>query len=847
MTDVDNKQIEQPNQPNPTNQPEQPTAQNLAKTDLADTDLPSTTDTAIYQKLAAQLAILVSQVTSFAKLYDDGASVPFIARYRKNETGGLDDEQLRQLEQSLTAERALAAHKQKIKDRLIAQNVFNKTLALHLDEATSKLAVDDIYQPYRPQRHSLAYKARLAGLDKIAEQVLAGADIEMALADFVPVSSVNDDNGEPIAVDYATKEQQMAGVSAVILDMWATHLDWLDKLRQVFNATAVLHSSVYDDKKEVGEKFRDYFDHNESFAKLSSHRLLAMLRGRQQNILKLDVIGDNERAIAVLEREIDARYGDNAFLKQLGKKLWQDKWQSQLAHRLLTEHHLKAQNEAIAIFANNLEHLLMTAPAGRRVILGVDPGYRHGIKMAVIDDMGDVLATDTVYPFTDSSQDNAKAVIVALIQAHKVDLVAIGNGTASRETKALIDALIVDNALSAQSVVVSEAGASVYSASEIASSELPDLDVSLRGAVSIARRLQDPLSELVKVPPKTIGVGQYQHDVNQSELEDMLAKVTEDCVNKVGVDVNTASPSILAYIAGLNKNVAEQIVNYRRENGAFNNRDELKNVPRLGAKTFEQAAGFLRIKTGNEPLDSTGVHPESYAIIYDKLALHNLPVNEAIGNGDVAAKLLENVAPLSKEYLAIKELTKDSHDPRGVFRTVVFAEGINSVDDLSVGMVLEGVVTNVTAFGCFVDIGVHQDGLVHISELKDGFVASPSDVVKPYDIVKVRVIGVDVPRSRISLSIRQATADQAKQTDGIDSNIKPSNDRPNAKNADNQKTPDKTAKSHRPQSDKRSKTLHNTTKTNAQSSNKQSPNNKPKEKQIGSLGLLLQQMGVGKN
>ncbi len=735
-------------------------------------------NTAIYQKLASELGVGVLQVQNFAELYDDGASVPFIARYRKDKTGGLDDTQLRQLEKSLVYERELEKKRHKTKELLATQNVLNDELIERINQAVSKLELDEIYAPYRPRRRSLSAKATLAGLDVCAKQLLAGASVERALADYQPVDFIVDDTGEQVAVDYSTKELQIAGMSAIIIDEWATHLELLDKVRLAFNATAMIESSLIDESKaDVGEKFKDYFEHSEPFAKVTSHRLLAMLRGRDQEILTIKIVGEDTPMIDMMTQTLAVSGTDERaqVLQSCVKKLWQDKWRPQIEHRLLTEHHLKAQSEAIEIFATNLHHLLMTAPAGRQVILGADPGYKNGVKMAVIDTTGDVLATKTIYPF--GSEDKLAQIrqeIAQLIATHQVSLVAIGNGTASRETEELMKQTIKEYELKARALVISEAGASVYSASELASSELPELDVSLRGAVSIARRLQDPLSELVKVEPKAIGVGQYQHDVNQSELESSLDKVTEDCVNAVGVDVNTASPSILAYIAGLNKNVAEQIVKYRRANGEFSNRDELKRVPRLGVKTFEQAAGFLRIKSGDEPLDATGVHPESYGLVYEILARHHILVQDAIGNAKLVDTLMTGIAPLTPEALALAELAKSRHDPRGEFRTATFRDDVNSIKDLQVGMVLEGVVTNVTGFGCFVDVGVHQDGLVHISELSDDFVENPSDVVKPFDIVKVRVISVDEARGRIGFSMKtkEIKGDGAK--DGYQSTDKPS-------------------------------------------------------------------------
>ncbi|MDO4249921.1 MAG: Tex family protein [Moraxella sp.] len=724
---------------------------------------PITTHQAIYDKLATQLAIGNQQVRAFAELYDDGASVPFIARYRKDKTGGLDDDMLRKLENALVHERELQARRLKVLELLTNQNALTDELAKRIEEATSKIALDEIYQPYRPKRKSLATKATLAGLKPYAEAILAGAMPSNALQSYEPVTQVKDDTGESFEVDYSTTELQLAGVQAIILDVWATQLELLDKVRLGFNQTAMIESRlVGEEKREAGEKFKDYFEHNEPFAKLSAHRLLAMLRGRQQNVLVLSVAGEDAPFVAQMQAALGAEGADERamFLQTCVKKLWQDKWRPQIEHRLLTERRLSAESDAIEVFAKNLHHLLMAAPAGQKVILGVDPGIRHGVKMAVIDATGDVLATQTVYPFTGGAEAvaHAKEVIAGLITEHQVELVAIGNGTASRESDALVKEVLKEHKLSATALVVSEAGASVYSASELASSELGELDVSLRGAVSIARRLQDPLSELVKVEPKAIGVGQYQHDVNQSELENSLNKVTEDCVNAVGVDVNTASPAILAHIAGLNKNVAQQIVNYRREHGAFASRDALKQVPRLGAKTFEQAAGFLRIKSGSEPLDATGVHPESYELVYNLLNKHDLKLGDVLGNQAMIDKLSVGVEALSVTANVLSELAKPAHDPRGNFVTAKFRDDVNSISDLAIGMELEGVVTNVTAFGCFVDVGVHQDGLVHISEMSDGFVDNPSDVVKPSDVVTVRVISVDEARGRIGFSMKKHPA-----------------------------------------------------------------------------------------
>lgn len=716
----------------------------------------------IYQTLAVAHHIKIGQVHAFARLFDEGASVPFIARYRKEETGGLDDVVLRSLEKALVFERDLAQYRQKTRELLAAQNALTDELLERIVHATSKLELDEIYQPYRPRRRSVAGRARLAGLEPIALEILAGKDPKSALDGFSCPAVLTDEAGESFDADFHEYDKQLNGVQAIILDIWATSLELLDKVRISFNKTASIRSELIDeDKKEMGEKFKDYFAYCEPFAKLSNHRLLAMLRGRQQDVLVLHVEGEDVPNVEAICRHfnIDKDAANGEFLSETAQKLWLTKWRPQIEHRLLTERRTDAQTHAIGVFAENLKHLLMAAPAGRKVILGVDPGFRNGVKMAVIDATGEVLATDTVYPFEPKNQqEQACETIAKLIEVYRVELVAIGNGTASRESEALVKSVIHKHHLKAKTVVVSEAGASVYSASEIASCELSGLDVSLRGAVSIARRLQDPLSELVKVEPKAIGVGQYQHDVNQSELENSLDKVTEDCVNAVGVDVNTASPAILAHIAGLNKNVAQQIVNYRRNNGVFKNREELKNVPRLGVKTFEQAAGFLRIKDGTEPLDATGVHPESYGLVYEILRQANKSLDDVLGNDKAIRTLKGNATDYSQLATALNELAKPAHDPRGEFKTANFCDTVNEIKDLSIGMILEGVVTNVTTFGCFVDIGVHQDGLVHISELSDDFVANPAEVVKPQDIVKVQVLSVDEARKRIGLSMKTQKA-----------------------------------------------------------------------------------------
>jgi uncharacterized protein len=578
-----------------------------------------------------------------------------------------------------------------------------------------------------------------------------------------------------------------------------------------------------------------------------------MLRGRQENVLGLKIEGEDapfiEKIISHFDVDAKAPAARREFLAEAAGSLWKDKWRPHIEHRLLTEKRLTAEADAIEVFANNLQHLLMSAPAGRKVILGVDPGIRHGVKMAIVDAQGHVMLDSedkpvvaTVYPFApDNKMEEAKTVIDELLSTYHVDLVAIGNGTASRETDAMIKEILAANdALTAKAVIVNESGASVYSASELASDELANLDVSVRGAVSIARRLQDPLSELVKVDPKAIGVGQYQHDVNQNQLADSLDKVTQDSVNAVGVDVNTASPAILAHIAGLNRNVAQQIVTYRKEHGAFDSRESLKNVPRLGTKTFEQAAGFLRVHGGSNPLDATGVHPESYALVDSLLAQAGKPLPEVISNDGVLNAIDTTALVAHDDNISvtaiIEELAKPARDPRPEFKTANFRDDVNSIKDLSEGMTLEGVVTNVTAFGCFVDVGVHQDGLVHISQMANDFVADPMNRVKPGDIVSVRVISIDEKRGRIGFSMKPEAEKSARPAAKASA--------ASAGNEDNSRS-----RSNRPATDKRQ------SKPRGKAQDKDSANHRSKapraEKaeapsKMGTLGALLKEAGVTK-
>lgn len=826
--------------------------------------LDATTHANIHDKLARALGIKTAQVNAFVKLYDEGATVPFIARYRKEKTQNLDDAQLRALEKSLNYERDMATRRLKITELLSTQGNLTDELQTRIDNATSKLELEDIYLPYRPRRRSPAAKARAAGLDAVAQAVLTQEITPTeALADYQVQSSITDDSGNEIDVDFSDIDKQLAGVQAIIVDEWTQALGLLDNLRNGFAKTASIVSSVAsEEKREVGEKFKDYFEHSESLARLPNHRLLAMLRGRQENVLGLKIEGEDapfiEKIINHFDVDAKAPAARREFLIEAASSLWKDKWRPHIEHRLLTEKRLAAEADAIDVFASNLQHLLMAAPAGPKVILGVDPGIRHGVKMAIVDAQGHVMSDSeekpviaTVYPFApDNKMDEAKKVVDELLSTYNVDLVAIGNGTASRETDAMIKEILAANAaLKAKAVIVNESGASVYSASELASDELANLDVSVRGAVSIARRLQDPLSELVKVDPKAIGVGQYQHDVNQNQLADSLDKVTQDSVNAVGVDVNTASPAILAHIAGLNRNVAQQIVTYRREHGAFDSREALKNVPRLGAKTFEQAAGFLRIRNGSNPLDATGVHPESYALVDSLLAQAGKPLSEVIGNDGVLNAIDTTALAANDDNVSVKaiieELAKPARDPRPEFKTANFRDDVNSIKDLSEGMQLEGVVTNVTAFGCFVDVGVHQDGLVHISQMANDFVADPMNRVKPGDIVSVRVISIDEKRGRIGFSmkpesekpVRTAAKSTATSTDGE----KVSRPRRNQANSDR-------ANNSRSAADQRSSKPRGKRQDNT-NSNRSKPIKNDKAQapsKMGTLGALLQEAGVTK-
>ncbi len=780
--------------------------------------------TDLVQQLASELAVRPDQVEAAIKLIDEGASVPFIARYRKEVTQGLDDTQLRQLDTRLSYLRDLNERRAKVIESLKEQNKLSDDLLARVEAVETKNALEEIYAPYRPKRTSKSFKAREAGLGPVAEKILAEqVDTSEALAGFSHE-------------EYPDLESQLDAIQHIIIDEWAQNIALTAELKANFAKTAVLKSAVAsEEKKEVGKKFRDYFEFSENLNKVPSHRLLAMLRGRQENVLGLKVDGENDPAIQRIEVEyqLDQIQPQTRqdFLKQTAKLFWMGKVRPQVEHSLLTEKRLAAENEAMQVFAENLRHLLLSAPAGSRRTLGVDPGIRTGVKLAVVNESGDVLAHSTIYPFAPKEdKEGSVAELARLCREFDIELIAIGNGTASRETEAVVAEMMAANPdLKLTRVTVSEAGASVYSASELASQELPELDVSIRGAVSIARRLQDPLAELVKIDPKSIGVGQYQHDVNQAGLAKTLDAVVEDCVNAVGVDVNTASSAILGYIAGLNKAIAQQIVEYRKENGRFDNRQDLKKVPRLGDRTFEQAAGFLRIQEGNQPLDASSVHPESYGLVEKIVEAKATTVKDIIGNSEIIRQVDPNQfiddkfgLPTIQDVLA--ELEKPGRDPRPEFRTAKFRDDITDVKQLTEGMQLEGVVTNVTNFGAFVDIGVHQDGLVHISELANEFVSDPHKIVKPGQIVQVRVIQVDAERNRVNLSMRP---------EGAAAPVKTS---PRPRREQNQE--------QRPERKPQGKRPQHARPQGERPQGKKPQAAKPQEQKIGGLGALLLQAGI---
>ncbi|WP_240099520.1 Tex family protein [Thermomonas flagellata] len=711
--------------------------------------------------LAAEIGAQPAQVQAAIALLDEGATVPFIARYRKEATGGLDDTQLRTLETRLAYLRELEERRAAILASIEEQGKLTDALRAEIEAADSKARLEDLYLPYKPKRRTRAQIAREAGLEPLADGLLA--DPTQLPEDFA-AGFVDADKG------VADARAALEGARAILIERWGEDAALLGELRDWLAREGRIRSKVVEGKEAAGEKYRDYFDHAEPLATIPSHRMLALLRGRREEILQLDLEpgvdaeAGHQYAEARIARHagIEARgRAADAWLRNAVRLAWRARIHMHLTLDLFQQAREQAEEAAIAVFGANLKDLLLAAPAGPKPVLGLDPGLRTGVKVAVVDATGKLVATDTLYPHEPKRQWEASlATLKKLCLAHGVQLIAIGNGTASRETDRLVgDLLKRAPELNAQKIVVSEAGASVYSASELAAREFPDLDVSLRGAVSIARRLQDPLAELVKIEPKSIGVGQYQHDVDQYRLARRLDAVVEDCVNAVGVDVNTASGALLARVSGLSATVAENIVAYRDQHGAFPSRKALLKVPRLGEKTFEQCAGFLRIMDGEQPLDASAVHPEAYPVVERILAATGRTVKQIIGD----AALLRALKPAQFTDARfgeptvrdiLKELEKPGRDPRPEFKTAQFADGVEDIRDLRPGMVLEGVVSNVAAFGAFVDIGVHQDGLVHISALSERYVRDPREVVKAGDIVKVKVLEVDVARKRIALTRR---------------------------------------------------------------------------------------------
>ena len=716
----------------------------------------------ITQRLATELNIRPQQVDATVALLDEGATVPFIARYRKEVTGALDDSQLRNLEERLTYLRDMEDRRASVIKSIEEQGKLTDELKQALLTADTKTRIEDLYLPYKKKRRTKGQMAIEAGLEPLADALFDNPDL----------------NPEAEAEKYLNAEHSigdtkaaLAGAKYILMERFAENADLLAALRRFLKQEATLSVRVVPGKEKEGEKFADYFEHDEPLKSVPGHRALAILRGRNEGVLSFSLVtGDPEDKLAASPCEAiiaehsgiknEGRAADR-WLAEVVKWTWRIKLLTSLETELIGQLREQAEEGAIKVFADNLKDLLLAAPAGPKVTIGLDPGLRTGVKVAVVDKTGKVVDHCAIFPTPPQNRiAESEAVLLALIQKHNAELIAIGNGTASRETDKFVgDLLKKHKDLNVQKIMVNEAGASVYSASELAAKEFPDLDVTIRGAVSIARRLQDPLAELVKIEPKSIGVGQYQHDVNQSQLARTLDAVVEDCVNSVGVDLNTASAPLLTRVSGLNATLANNIVAFRDVNGAFTSRKDLAKVPRLGDKTFEQAAGFLRIMDGTNPLDASGVHPESYPVV-ERIA-HEFSRDVSSLIGDSAFLKSVNAGQFTDESTGeltlkdiLSELEKPGRDPRPEFRFAEYKEGVEDIKDLKPGMILEGAITNVAAFGAFVDIGVHQDGLVHISALADHFVKDPRDVVKAGDIVKVKVMEVDVSRKRIGLSMR---------------------------------------------------------------------------------------------
>lgn len=744
----------------------------------------------ITQQIANELAVGSQQVKAAIALLDDGATVPFIARYRKEVTGGLDDTQLRNLAQRLTYLRELEDRRAVILSSIKDQGKLTSELEQAIRETNSKTELEDLYLPYKPKRRTKGQIAIEAGLEPLADALFSDPQLTPEVE---AQKYLNADAG------FADEKAVLEGARFILMERFAEDAALLKKVRDYLWNNAEITSTVASGKESEGAKYRDYFEFSEALKKIPSHRALALFRGRNEGILQLklnpDPQQDDPKARSYGEQLIaahidwqDQGHAADAWLQQTVQWTWRIKILLHMETELFGSVRERAETDAIQIFANNLKDLLMAAPAGDKVTMGLDPGVRTGIKVAVVDSTGKVLGTNTVFPFQPQNQvDKAMRTLAGMCKQHKVALISIGNGTYSRETDKLVGEMLKANPeIKASKVIVNEAGASVYSASELAAQEFPELDVSLRGAVSIARRLQDPLAELVKIEPKSIGVGQYQHDVSQAQLAQSLDAVVEDCVNAVGVDLNTASVALLARVAGLTKTLAQNIVAHRDSNGRFATRQQLLKVARMGPKSFEQAAGFLRIMNGEQPLDSSAVHPEAYPVVERIAAQNQKQVSDIIGDSSFLKQLnakdyIDDKFGLPTVQDILRELDKPGRDPRPEFKTASFKEGVDDIKDLKAGMTLEGVVSNVAAFGAFVDIGVHQDGLVHVSALSDKFVSDPREIVKAGDIVKVKVLEVDVPRKRISLTMRlsdeptPAAPNQAKASSTKSPTHKPRN------------------------------------------------------------------------
>lgn len=713
----------------------------------------------IANTIAHELNVNPRHVETVITMLDDGSTVPFIARYRKELTGGMDDSQLRTLETRLTYLRELEDRKQAILKAIDDQGKLTDELRQQILEVDTKARLEDIYLPYKTTRRTKATIAREAGLQPLADLLREGTDQD-------PATLAQD----YLAEGFADAKAVLTGARSIVIEEIATNADLVGTIREEFFNRGHAQAEVVAGQEDKGAKYRDYFEFDEPFNSLPSHRILALLRGESEGVLRVNFeAGEDGDAyfegriahLAGLEARGDAA---DKFRAECARFGWRTKLSISSAVDARVRLKERADAAAVDVFSRNLKDLLLAAPAGQRAVLGLDPGYRNGVKCAVVDDTGKVLDTVIVYPHSGGARwEEARMILAQLVAKHGVELLAVGNGTASRETEKLAreicDLIPSDAKVSPQSVIVSESGASVYSASEVAAAEFPDMDVSLRGAVSIARRLQDPLAELVKIEPKAIGVGQYQHDVNQTLLAQALEAVVEDAVNSVGVDVNSASAQLLQRVAGVSTTVADNIVAYRNDNGVFRSRKELLKVPRLGPKAFEQAAGFLRIRGGEDRLDSSAVHPEAYPLVHRIVDSTGMDVESLIGNTAVLQKVRPTDfaderfgVPTVTDVLA--ELDRPGRDPRPTFKTASLKEGVEKVTDLSPGMVLEGTVTNVAAFGAFVDVGVHQDGLVHVSAMSDKFVSDPHEVVSSGQVVKVKVMEVDVARNRISLSLR---------------------------------------------------------------------------------------------